>query len=74
MNMNKKKSTMLNTWGSESIRELTSLLMLGTALILRRGLMTLRVLRDFRLGILGIIEIQLIKTTVRSKIFQISLM
>jgi hypothetical protein len=52
--------------------------MLGTALIVLKGLSTLRVLRDFILGILGneVDVIQSIKprnTIIKSKIFQPSL-
>ena len=74
IDMNRKKKTMFTSYGRDSSSELTSLLMLGTALILLRGLMTLRVLRDLRLGMFGNIDIQLIMTTAKSKIFHGSLM
>ena len=45
--------------GSDSIRELISRLMLGTALMLRKGRNTLRVLRARRFGIFGITSISL---------------
>lgn len=43
------KIVALPSSGKDPIRVLTSLLMLGMALILLRGLMTLRILKDFKL-------------------------
>lgn len=47
---NIKKETRYPIYGSESKSVLTSRFMLGTALMLLRGLKTLMVLRDFRFG------------------------
>ena len=58
-NTNMKKMTILKIRGSDYNKEFTSLLMLGTVLMLLKGLKTLRVLKDFKFGVYGIIEIQL---------------
>ena len=58
-NTNMKKMTILKIRGNDYNKEFTSLLMLGTVLMLLKGLKTLRVLKDFKFGVYGIIEIQL---------------
>ena len=65
--------TMLKIRGSESSNEFTSLLMLGTVFILFNGLKTLKVLNDFKFGVEGNIDIQLMITIRISKTFQGSL-
>lgn len=66
----KRKPTRYPIRGIETIRVATSLFMLGTALMLLSGRMTLIILRAFKLGTLGISEIKLMITTVKSRMFQ----
>ena len=68
-----KKMTMFKIRGRDCNRELTSLLILGTDLIVFRGLKTLSVLKDFKFGVEGKIETQLIITIKISNTFQGSL-
>jgi hypothetical protein len=56
--------------GKDRSNVATRRFILGTALILLRGLNTRMVLKDFRFGNEGIIDIKLIITTVKSRIFQ----
>ena len=57
-------------YGRDKSSVLVSLLRLGTILILLRGLRTLRVLRDLRLGTEGISWIMPTITIEKSKTFQ----
>ena len=54
-----KKMTILKIRGNDYNKAFTSFLMLGTVLMLLKGLKTLRVLKDFKFGVYGKIEIQL---------------
>jgi hypothetical protein len=73
--MKSMKITAFPRLGSEAKREPISLLMLGKALIERRGLKTRKVRRTFRLelGIYGRISMIPMQTTMKSNQFQGSL-
>ena len=68
-----KKISILKIRGNDYNKEFTSLLILGTVLILFKGLKTLRVLKDFKLGVDGKIEIQLMAKINMSNTFHRSL-
>ena len=68
-----KKISILKIRGNDYNKEFTSLLMLGTVLILFKGLKTLRVLKDLKLGVDGKIEIQLMIKINMSNTFHRSL-
>ena len=72
--MKSKNITTEPSFGIDASKVDTSILMLGIALIERKGLRTLKTLRDFALGTFGKNSIMETSTTHKSRTFQPSLM
>lgn len=70
---NIKKRTTCAIAGMDMSRVLNCFFMLGTTFTLRRGFRTLKILRTFKFGLDGSIEMKLTTSTRKSKAFQASL-